>query len=67
MTQRLVTVLRKNDDELADDRTECGKDSETCDDDDHDIFKDDEDATDNDADNIIWRILLYIQSQASGK
>ena len=24
MTQRLVTVLRKNDDELADDRTECG-------------------------------------------
>ena len=67
MTRRLVTVLRKNYDELADDRTECGKDSEACDDDDDDIFKDDEDATDNDADNIIWRILLYIQSQASGK
>ena len=34
MTQRLVTALRKNYDELADDRTECGKDSEACDDDD---------------------------------
>ena len=32
-------MLRKNDDELADDRTECGKDSEACDDDDDDIFK----------------------------
>ena len=57
-------MLRTNDDELANDRTECGKYSETYDDDDDDIFKDDEDATDNDAHNIIRRILLHIQSLA---